>query len=66
MSIPSSILNLFDDIYDGLPAAQLKSANEAHNLEVALKQANRSFQTKIKKSKKHGRLFIVMLLGEPA
>lgn len=66
MSIPSSILNLFNGTYDGVPAAQLKSANEAHNVEIALREAGQSFQTKIKKSKKHGRLFIVMLLGEPA
>lgn len=63
MSIPSSILNLFSDSYDGFAAAKFKSANEAHNVEVALKEAKLSYQTKIKKSKKSGREFIVMLVS---
>lgn len=62
MSIPMSILSLFSTI-DGATIAKFKSANEAHNVEIALKEANQSYQTKIKKSKKHGREFIVMLLG---
>ena len=44
-------------------AARFKSANEAHNVEVVLKEAKMSFQTKIKKSKKHGREFIILLVG---
>ncbi len=50
MSIPSSILSLFNGTYDGVPAAQLKSANEAHNVEIALREAGQSFQTRIKKT----------------
>ena len=63
MSIPSSILSLFSDLYDDFTAARFKSANEAHNVEVVLKEAKMSFQTKIKKSKKHGREFIILLVG---
>ena len=63
MSIPMSILNLFDTT-GGVTSARFKSANEAHNVEIALKEAKRSFQTKIKKSKKHGREFIVTLLED--
>ena len=63
MSIPSSILSLFSDSYDGFVAARFKSANEAHNVEVVLKEAKMSFQTKIKKSKKNGREFIILLVG---
>lgn len=62
MPIPMSILNLFDNS-DGAPTARFKSANEAHNVEIVLKEAKQSYQTKIKKSKKSGREFIITLLG---
>jgi hypothetical protein len=64
MSLPSSILNLFSDTYDGLPAARLRSASEAHNLEAALRHASHSYKTKINKTRKYGREFIVMLVNE--
>lgn len=62
MSLPSSIQNLFTDSYEGIPAVRLRSSNETKNLELALRMHNKSFQTKINKSKKHGRVFVVMLL----
>lgn len=62
MSIPLSILNLFDT-REGAPTARFKSANEAHNVEIVLKEAKQSYQTKIKKSKKSGREFVITLLG---
>jgi hypothetical protein len=66
MSLPLSIKNLFSEKYDCLPASLLRSSSEAHNLEAALRISGCSYRTKINKSKKHGRMFIVMLLGEPS
>ena len=60
-----SILKLFDRQYDGLPAAWFTSSSEAHNAEAALRQAGQSYRTKILKSKKAGRQFVVMLVSPP-
>jgi hypothetical protein len=51
-----------------MPAAWFNNSTEAHNVEAALKQANQSYRTKIVKSKKNGRQFVIMLVGqhEPA
>lgn len=57
-----SLLKLFDHTYDGLPAAWLPSAVQAHNLESMLRAAGKSYKTKIHKSRKSGRQFIVMLV----
>ena len=65
MSLPLSIRNIFKDTYEGVPAARLRSTAEAKNLEAALREHRQSFQTKIRKTKKSGREFIVMLL-DPA
>jgi hypothetical protein len=62
MSLPSSIQNQFTDSYEGVPAARLKSSAEAKNLEAALRAHGTSYQTKINKSKRTGREFIVLLL----
>jgi len=61
MSLPLSIEKLFNTTYNEMKAARLRTAMECNNLQVALKDANVSFTTKINKSKKHGREFIVML-----
>jgi hypothetical protein len=45
-----------------VPAARLKSSAEAKNLEAALRAHGTSYQTKINKSKRTGREFIVLLL----
>lgn len=61
MSLPLSIEKLFNTTYNEMRAARLRTAMECNNLQVALKDANVSFTTKINKSKKHGREFIVMI-----
>ena len=65
MSLPLSIEKLFNTTYNEMRAARLRTAMECNNLQVALKDANVSFTTKINKSKKHGREFIVMLPANP-
>jgi hypothetical protein len=61
MQLPSSIEKLFNTTYNDMKAARLRTAMECNNLQAALKDINVSFTTKINKSKKHGREFIVML-----
>ena len=66
MQLPSNIEDLFTQTYEGFRALKLRSANEAISVENALRRAALSFQTKITRSKKHGREFVVMLVsGEP-
>lgn len=65
MLLPLSIEKLFNTTYNEMRAARLRTAMECNNLQVALKDANVSFTTKINKSKKHGREFIVMLPAIP-
>jgi hypothetical protein len=62
MQLPSNIEELFTQTYDGFKAVKLRSASEAIMLENALGRASVSFQTKISRSKKHGREFIVMIV----
>ena len=62
MQLPSNIEELFTQTYDGFKAVKLRSASEAIMLENALGLARMSFQTKITRSKKHGREFIVMIV----
>jgi hypothetical protein len=62
MSLPSTIESLFNESYNDMRAARLRTAMECNNLQTALKQAGASFTTKIQKTKKHGREFIVMLV----
>ena len=62
MQLPSNIEDLFTQTYDGFKAVKLRSASEAIMLENALGRASVSFQTKISRSKKHGREFIVMFV----
>jgi len=61
MSLPSTIESLFNETYNDMKAARLRTAVECNNLQAALKEAGASFTTKIHKSKKRGREFIVML-----
>lgn len=63
MSLPLSILSRFTDTFSGVPAARFRSSAEAKNMEAALRAHGQSYQTKINKSKRVGREFIVMLLG---
>lgn len=63
--VPSSILSEFTSGFAGMPAARFATSAEALRLEVALRQAGVSYQTKIRKSKKNGREFVVILLMPP-
>jgi hypothetical protein len=45
-----------------MKAARLRTALECNNLQATLKEAGASFTTKIHKTKKRGREFIVMLV----
>jgi len=62
MQLPSNIEELFTQTYDGFKAVKLRSASEAIMLENALGLARMSFQTKITRSKKRGREFVVMII----
>lgn len=66
MQLPSNIEDLFTQTYDGFKALKLRSANEAITVENALQRAAKSYQTKITRSKKHGREFIVLLVNPSA
>lgn len=64
MQLPSSIEKLFDTTYNDMKAARLKTAMECNNLQAALKEAGASFTTKILKTRKYGREFVVMLVNQ--
>ena len=67
MQLPSNIEDLFTQTYEGFKALKLRSAGEAITVENALQRASLSYQTKITRSKKHGREFIILLCsGVPA
>jgi len=67
MQLPSNIEDLFTQTYEGFKALKLRSASDAIMVENALGRANLSYQTKITRSKKHGREFIILLVeGAPA
>lgn len=67
MQLPSNIEDLFTQTYDGFKALKLRSASDAIMVENALSRADLSYQTKITRSKKHGREFVVMLvMGAPS
>lgn len=65
MSLPLSIEKLFDTTYNEMKAARLRTAMECNNLQATLREAGASFTTKIHKTKKRGREFIVMLVENP-
>ena len=64
MQLPLSIEKLFDTTYNDMRAARLKTTIECNNLQTALKDAGISFTTKILKTRKHGREFVVMLVEQ--
>jgi hypothetical protein len=63
MQLPSKIEELFTQTYEGCKAVKLRSAAEAITVENALQRAEKSYQTKITRSKKHGREFVILLVG---
>lgn len=64
MQLPSNIEDLFTQTHDGFKAMKLRSASEAIMVENALQRAEKSYQTKIKRSKKRGREFVILLVEE--
>ena len=66
MQLPSRIEDLFTQDFNGFRSAKVRTATEAVAVENALEQASLSFQTKITRSKKHGREFVVMLVSVEA
>jgi hypothetical protein len=65
MQLPSSIETMFNSTYDEFRAVRVGSAMQCNNIQATLREARVSFATKIVKSKKHGKEFIVMLLDTP-
>lgn len=63
MSLPLNLDTLFTQEYDGFRAVKLRTATETVALENALSLKHMSYQTKITRSKKRGREFVVMLVG---
>lgn len=63
MQLPSSIEDLFTQNFNGFKSVKLRTATEAVVVENALRRADLSFQTKITRSKKHGREFVILLVG---
>lgn len=67
MQLPSNIEDLFTQNFNGFRSCKVRTATEAVAVENELKRQERSFHTKITRSKKHGREFVILLLeGEPA
>ena len=67
MQLPSNIEDLFTQNFNGFRSVKVRSATDAVSIEGALRKADMSFQTKITRSKKHGREFVVMLVtGVPS
>ena len=63
MQLPSKIEDLFTQNFNGFRAVKLRTATETVAVENALGLARLSFQTKITRSKKHGREFVISLVG---
>lgn len=63
MQLPSNIDELFTQTYEGFKALKLRSASEAIAVENELNRQHKSYQTKITRNKKHGRTFVILLIG---
>ena len=62
MQLPSRIEDLFTQSFNGFRSYKVRTATEAVAVENELKRQEQSFQTKITRSKKHGREFVILLL----
>lgn len=62
MQLPEKIDDLFTQNFNGFRSLKVRTATEAVVVENALSRAAKSFQTKITRSKKHGREFVIMLV----
>lgn len=54
---------MFTQNFNGFRAVKLRSAAEAIAVENALQKQCKSYQTKITRSKKHGREFVILLVS---
>lgn len=61
MQLPSNIDDLFTQNFNGFRSVKVRTATEAVAVENALQRAELSYQTKITRSKKHGREFVILL-----
>jgi hypothetical protein len=66
MPLPPNIEDLFTQTHEGFKALKLRNAVEAIRVENALQQAEQSYRTKITRSKKHGREFVILLVSPEA
>ena len=64
MQLPSKIEDLFTQTFNGFRSVKVRTATEAVAVENALGRASLSFQTKITRSKKHGREFVILLVDK--
>jgi hypothetical protein len=62
MQLPSKIEDLFTQSFNGFRSVKVRTATEAVAIENALRKADLSYQTKITRSKKHGREFAILLV----
>lgn len=65
MQLPSNIEELFTQTYEGFKALKLRSASEAIAVENELNRQGKSYRTRITRSKKRGREFVILLVGGP-
>jgi len=66
MQLPSNIEDLFTQNFNGFRSVKVRTATEAVAVENALSRQSKSFQTKITRSKKHGREFVILLVSGAA
>ena len=64
MQLPSKIEDLFTQNFNGFRSYKVRTATEAVAVENALGRASLSYQTKITRSKKHGREFVILLVED--
>lgn len=63
MQLPSKLEDMFTHNFNGFRSVKVRTATEAVAVENALSRASLSYQTKITRSKKHGREFVISLVG---
>jgi len=66
MQLPSNIEDLFTQNFNGFRSVKVRTATEAVVVENELNRQSKSFQTKITRSKKHGREFVILLVSGAA
>jgi hypothetical protein len=66
MQLPSNIEDLFTQNFNGFRSVKVRTATEAVAVENELNRQSKSFQTKITRSKKHGREFVILLVSGAA